>query len=98
MSSKQVEIIKKVKRYSCDVCKEPCNSSYCKCIVCGRDICNEHTVLDPHCTSDYPDRYCEHCWSVGKSFRSTIHSKEMDNEFQINLITTAWHEKAKSSL
>jgi len=54
--------------YYCDECNHEAIASY-RCLICKKDLCEEHVQYDTRDDSDYPGKYCKRCWEIGKPFR-----------------------------
>lgn len=94
-NEKQVTVIEE--EYTCDVCKKPCGSHIHKCECCKKDICRDCTELDYSKSDDYPDRYCDSCWTIGEPFRKQIKEMEEQSYSEQEKLKEEWFRKVKET-
>lgn len=78
--------------YYCDVCGEP---TYKICKVCGRDICNKHSISDERQYGDYTDYCCKECWDIGKPYREQQEILQLECETETEKIEKQWYDLCK---
>lgn len=100
---KETEVTKKyvVEEYYCDECGKPAKNSWGNpyiCCVCKRHFCDDHIVFDNRDSGDYPNKYCNHCWDIGKRYRDDI--VKIDDECceRIDKKNEEWYQEAIKNL
>lgn len=92
MATTEHQVVKTVKTTTCDLCGEEAKR---RCVLCRRDLCWDHVVLDPRDGGDYPPEYCKSCWDVGESFRKQMDEIERRRDDEIEKLERDWDIAAK---
>lgn len=62
--------------------------------MCGKHICEKHTIYDNRDFGDYPDRYCKSCWNIGKIYREKMDNIEMKADMLQDRLANKWKIEA----
>lgn len=85
---------------SCDMCGGGVtNTRECparSCCMCGKDICRQCTVFDDRDGGDYPARFCESCWDLGRPYREEERLAEERADARAEAIQEGWHEACRT--
>lgn len=91
IESSREEVIKY--SYTCDLCgRGPISQRICS--ICGRDICSTCTKFDPRDTGDYPAKYCDNCFQIGKKYLEQIRIEEEKFDKKVEELEQKWRDEA----
>jgi hypothetical protein len=79
--------------YICDICGNE-TSHHRICSICSRDICSDCTKFDPRDTGDYPEKYCDSCFNIGKKYLDQISIEEEKYDVIIENLEQEWRDEA----
>lgn len=81
-----------LKRYinCCDICG---NEAKHTCFMCGKDLCNNCTIMESDEETDYPGKYCQSCWDKGERFRNEIEKITKWYKDEVFGMKCLWKEK-----
>jgi len=85
---------------SCDMCGgDVTNTRECparECCMCEKDICGHCTVFDERDHGDYPARFCEACWDLGRPYREEQRLVEEWAEARVVATEKGWDEACRT--
>ena len=91
-------ITREIKTRYCDICGKEIYMDYFsgKCILCKRDICQEHAIIDPDdIGGDYNDYICTICKEISAPYYKKMKEIEEESDEKIGEI---YNEMRKKSL
>lgn len=92
--------------YFCDFCKKEGTDTIVKnnlgvngkCSICGRDICQNHKVIDyTNYNLNYPNVWCLECHSIGLPYIEEIAKFKKELLSTEQKLLREWHQKAKEN-
>lgn len=97
------EEVRKVKitEYYCDECGEEASDSFGNpyiCKICYKNFCNKHIVRDDRHWGDYPDKYCQNCWDIGKKYMDKIKEIDLKSEEDMEEQEALWYKEARGHI
>lgn len=98
MSQQSIAHVESRTQYTCDICGEVFGYRRSSCRFCGRDLCMKHSISDPRDPGDYPNHFCQSCWSVGEIFREQERLEIERHENTLDAIEKLWKEAAEKAL
>lgn len=84
----------KIKEYFCDECGKRTGFNNI-CIMCKKYLCSKCIVFDDRDYGDYPDRYCQKCWEIGRPYRLKIAELEQECDEKIEELQNNWEKIAE---
>lgn len=79
--------------YICDLCGKG-TEHHRVCSICGRDICSSCTKFDPRDMGDYPEKYCDSCFNIGRKYLDRISTEQEKFDVLIEEIEQEWRDEA----
>jgi len=93
MGSKETTETIKVVVYNCDVCGKTLDRVN-RCHICEKDLCYCCTTYDDRDCGDYPTKYCDQCWDIGKPYREKMATIENESDEKICKLNAQWKNEA----
>lgn len=83
----------------CDICDIPdsMGRKIRTCRICERDVCFLHRH-DEENNTDYPDRYCLSCWSIGAPYCEKLERLETEYEKDRTTLENEWCREARETV
>ncbi len=90
---KKEERIVEIYSYVCDFCNTEVSTNRV-CSICGKNICYEHSNYDPREYGDYPTKYCDVCFNIGKKYLKQMDLERDKYDIIIEKLENDWKNEA----
>lgn len=79
--------------YVCDICGKG-TEHHRICSICGRDLCSSCTKFDPRDMGDYPEKFCDQCFNIGRKYLDRFSVEQEKFDTLIEEIEQEWRDEA----